>query len=100
TGADLDVEAREATRRQPELRLLCAGHTAVEDDARVGAALVLEDEVDDRMSADFLLPVAGDAEVHRQRAVCAQQLRRLEQREELALVVCDATRVVPAVPLR
>ena len=98
-GADLDVVADEPARREPELRLLGSRHAAVEDDAGVGPAVVLLEELDNRVTADLLLPVACDADVHRQRVVGAQQLRRLEQGVELALVVGDPARVEPAVAL-
>ena len=42
-------------------------HAAVEDQRRIGAALVVLEEVDDRVAADLLLAVAGDADVDRQR---------------------------------
>ena len=99
-GAHFHLEPDEPARRDSELRLLGAGHAAVEDDARVRATLVLTDEVDNRIAANLLLSVACDAEIHRQRLLGSQELGRLQQREELALVVCDAACVVPAVALR
>ena len=72
----------------------------VEDHARVGAALVLLDEVDDRVAPDLLLAVARDADVHGELGVLRQELRRLDERVQLALVVGDPATVVPAVALR
>ena len=72
---------------------------AVEDHARVGAARVLGEEVDDRVPADLLLAVAGDPDVHRQLALAGEQLHGLDERVQLALVVGDPPPVVPAVPL-
>ena len=50
-------------------------HAAVEDHAGVGAALVLLEELDDRLAADLLLAVGDDADVDRQRAVGGEQAR-------------------------
>ena len=95
-GPHLDVDADEAAGRELDRRHVAAQHPAVEDHARVGAALVLRDPVGDRVAADLLLAVAGDAEVDRQRARLDEPLRRLEQDEpELALVVGDAAPVRP-----
>ena len=55
------------------------------------------DPVDDRVAADLLLAVAGDAHVHRQRALGGEQRRRLQQQVELPLVVGDPARVEPLV---
>ena len=62
-----------------------------------GAAIVLTNEVDDRVAADLFLPVAGDPQVDGQRSLLPEQLGGLQQREQLALVVGDAAGVVPAV---
>ena len=70
-------------------------HSAVEDHAGVGAALVLRDPVGDRVAADLLLAVERDAEVDRQRARLDEPLRGLEHEPELALVVGDAARRTP-----
>ena len=67
--------------------------------ADVGPALVRLEEVDDRVTADLLFPVGRDADVHRQRAFRAQELRRLEQGVELSLVVGDPAGVIPTVAL-
>ncbi len=55
----------------------------------------LLEEVDDRVAADLFLAVAREAQVDRQPAFGREQLRALEQRPELALVVRDAARVQP-----
>ena len=70
-------------------------HPAVEDHARVRAALVLRDPVDDRVAADLLLAVEREAEIDRQRVRLDEPLRGLEHEQELALVVGDAARVRP-----
>ena len=94
----LDVERRSRPRvASSNVGHVAAQHPAVEDDARVGAALVLRDPVDDRVAADLLLAVAREAEVDRQRVRLDEPLRRLEQDAELALVVGDAARVRPLV---
>src|SRR5438874_9975104 len=98
-GTNLQVEADQAARGQTELGPVRPRHPTVEDDASIGATLVVTAEVDDRVSADLLLAVAGDPEVYRQCTFSTKQLRRLQQREELALVVGDATGVVPTVAL-
>ncbi len=93
----LDVEGDEPARREAEHRHVDAEHSAVEDDARVRAPLVLLDPVDDRRSADLLLAVAREAEVDRQRVLLDEPLRGLEQDVDLPLVVGDAARVCPVV---
>src|SRR5205814_10137427 len=69
-------------------------------DRRVRAGVVGGEVVDDRVAADLLLAVAGEAQVDRERVRLDELLRRLEQDEDLALVVGDAARVRPAVPHR
>ena len=96
-GADADVEGGEPARRDRERRQVSALHAAVEDHAGVGAALVLLEELDDRLAADLLLAVRDDANVDRQRAVGREQARRVQQHPELALVVGDAAGVDPLV---
>ena len=98
-GAHAHVEADETARREAELRLLGTRDVPVEDDARVGTALVLLEEVDDRVAADLLLAVARDPDVHGELGVLRQELRRLDERVQLALVVGDPAAVVPAVAL-
>ena len=65
--------------------------------ARVRTPLVLCEPVDDRVPADLLLAVAGDADVHGQCVLGGKRRRSLEQQVELALVVGDAARVQPLV---
>ena len=89
------VEVREPARGDAELRDAALRHAAVEDQRRVRPALVLREEVDDRVAADLLLAVAGDAQVDRQLAGLRELLGRLEQAVELALVVGDAARDEP-----
>ena len=64
--ADAHVEGGEPARRDRDRRLVPVLHAAVEDHADVGAALVLLQELDDRLAADLLLAVGDDAEVDRQ----------------------------------
>ena len=71
----------------------------VEDDACVGTAIVGLEEVDDRVTADLLLAVARNSDVHRQLACLMQQLRGFHEAVELAFVVRDPAAVVPTVAL-
>jgi hypothetical protein len=75
-------------------------HAAVEDDADVGAALVLPDELDDRLPAHLLLAVGDEAEVDRQRPLGRELPRGVDRHPELPLVVRDPARVQPLVPDR
>jgi hypothetical protein len=93
TAPQADVEVDEPASPQVERRRVQAGHRAVEDDARVGTALVLGEEVDDRVAADLLLTVEGDADVDRQRALEGELLSSLESQIGVALVVGRAARV-------
>ena len=52
------------------------------------------------MAAGLLLPVAADPQVDGQLVAGAQLLRRLQEHEELALVVGDAASVEPFVAKR
>ena len=63
-----EVEVDEPARRDRELGHAARRHAAVEDQRRVGAALVGGEEVDDRVAAGLLLAVAGEADVDRQLA--------------------------------
>ena len=74
-----------------------ADHAAVEDDRRVGAALVGLEELDDRVAAGLLLAVAAEADVDRQLAGPRELARGGEQHVELALVVDRAAAVEVAV---
>src|SRR5581483_237993 len=94
-GADVHVEGDQASRRQLEHRQVAAEHAAVEDDRGVRAAAVGGEVVDDRATADLLLPVAREAEVDGQRACLDEPLRGAQQDPELALVVGDAAPVRP-----
>src|SRR5213596_2813348 len=97
SGAHLEAERDHAARARADRRHTPPLHRGVENDAGVGAALVAPDELNDTATADLLLTVARDADVHGQPAVGGEQLRALEKRPELALVVCDAARVQPTV---
>jgi hypothetical protein len=94
-GADGDVEVAEPARGDVEGRPAAREHVGVEDHGGVGAALVRLEVVDDRVAARLLLAVAGEAQVDRQRALPGEALRRLQQEEELALVVRDAATQEP-----
>ena len=91
------VEVGQAPHAEIERGRVLAGHAAVEDDAGVGSPLVGGEEVDDRVAADLLLPVEGDAHVDRQRALVREQAGRLEGEIGVALVVDGAARVQVAV---
>ena len=94
-GADEEIERRQAAGRDRDRRQVAVLHPAVEDHARVGAALVLPEELDDRLAADLLLAVRDDAQVDRQGALGREQARRVSEHPELALVVGGAPRVEP-----
>ena len=94
-GADAEVERGEAARGHGDRRQAAVLHPAVEDHARVRAALVLLEELDDRLPADLLLAVRDDAEVDRERALGREQPGRVQEHPQLALVVGDAARVQP-----
>ena len=72
-------------------------HAAVEDDACIRAAVVDGEVVDDRVAADLLFAVAREAQVDRKRVRLDELLRRLQEDEELALVVGDPARIRPLV---
>jgi hypothetical protein len=96
-GAQADVEVHEPAHGEVEGRRVLAGHAAVEDETGVGAALVRGEEVHDGVSADLLLPVEGDPDVDRQRALLGEQPCGLEQEVGVALVVHRAAAVEVAV---
>ena len=96
-GLDAQVEGGEPAGRDRERRQRARLHAAVEDHAGVGAALVLLEELDDRLAADLLLAVRDEADVDRERSVGGEQAGRVQQHPELALVVRDAARVEPLV---
>ena len=67
--AYLDVEVAQAPRGDVEGRPVARRHLGVEDHARIRTTLVLREPVDDRVPADLLLAVTGDADVHGQPAL-------------------------------
>ena len=95
-GPQPKVEIRETTHREVKCRHVLARHAAVEDEAGVGSALVIG-EADDRVSADFLLTVEGDADVDGQRALLGEQPGGLQREVGVALVVHGAAAVQVAV---
>ena len=99
-GVDAEVEVDEPARGEVEERHAALEHAGVEDHARVAAALVGFQVLDDRVAAGLLLAVAADPQVDGQLAAGAQLLRRLQEHEELALVVGDAASVEPFVAKR
>ena len=99
-ASNLQLERHHAARPRAHRRHAAALHRRVEDDARVGAALVVREELDDRLPADLLLAVARDPQMNGQRTFRGEERRALQQRPELALVVGDAARVDPLVANR
>ncbi len=95
TGADPDVEGGEPASGDRERRKVPVLHATVEDDARVGAALVLLQKLDDRLATDLLLAVGDDADVDRQRALGGEQAGCVQQHPELALVIRHAAGIQP-----
>ena len=87
TGPKGHVEVRQPSRRDVERGHVAPDHAAVEDDRRVGAALVGLDELDDRVAARLLLAVAAEADVHGQLAGGGQLARGAEEHVQLPLVV-------------
>ena len=77
-GTNHDPEPDQAASGKAELGPIGPGHAAVEDDTGVRAAIVLTNEVDDRVAADLFLPVAGDPQVDGQRPLLLKQLRGLQ----------------------
>ena len=98
-GANLHVEVAEAPHGDVEARDVALDHAAVEDDRRVGVAPVGLEPVHDRVAPHLLLAVARDAQVDRELARGREQLRRLEEHVQLALVVDDAAAEEPTVAL-
>ena len=96
-GPHLDVDIERAARADREHGCLGVEHRSVEDHAGVGVRRLALDELDDRRSADLLLAVTAEADVHGQLPVARQIRGGAKQRPELALVVGDASRVEPAV---
>ena len=86
---------RDRERRQPS-----TNHRAVEDESRVGRAVVLLDPLHDRVAADLLLAVERETHVHRELAGCGELRGRLDEDQEVDLVVGDAARVQTSVARR
>ena len=91
------LKAAEAARGNRERRQIPRLHAAVEDHAGVRAALVLLEELDDRLAAHLLLAVRDDTDVDRECALCSEQAGGVQDHPELALVVGDAASVEPLV---
>ncbi len=83
----------ETARRDHERRQALPDHVDVEDDCRIRPALIGGEEVDDRVAAYLLLPVAADPDVHRELTGPRELAGAREQRVELALVVHRAAGV-------
>ena len=98
-GANLDVEVAEAPHGDVEGRDVALDHAAVEDDRRVGAASVGLEPLHDRVAPHLLLAVARDAQVDGELARGPEELRRLQEHVQLALVVDDAAAEEPTVTL-
>ena len=62
-GPQREMQVAEPARRDVERRHVPGDHGAVEDHARVRAALVRREVVDDRVAAGLLLAVAREADV-------------------------------------
>ncbi len=98
-GANLHVEVAEAPHGDVEARDVAFDHAAVEDDGRVGVAPVGLEPLHDRVAAHLLLAVARDAQVDGELARGPEELRRLQEHVQLALVVDDAAAEEPTVTL-
>jgi hypothetical protein len=96
--ADADVDEGLAHAAQPDgdRRRALVDHARVEDDRHVGAALVVADPVGDVAAAALLLALDEDAHVDRQLARGLQLARRVQQRQEVALVIGGAACVQAA----
>ena len=93
------MEVAEPPQRGIEGRHAPLHHVAVEHDRGVRPALVGRHPLHDRLAADLLLGVEGEAHVDRELARSSELARRLDEHEELRLVVRDPARVEPAVAL-
>ena len=89
------MEVRESACPEIERRDVDLGHSAVEDDARICTPLVCPENVDDRGPADLLLPIAGDANVHGERALRSEKCGCFQEQIEISLVVARAPAVQP-----
>ncbi len=65
----------------------------------VSGTVVRIDPLHDRVAADLLLAVEGEAHVHGKRALWRELPDGLDEHEHVPLVVGDPARVQPAVPL-
>ncbi len=93
------VEVAEPPQRRVERGDPWLLHAAVEDDRRVRPTLVGSDPVDDRLAADLLLGVEGEANVDRKLPGSCELMRGADEHEELGLVVRDPAGEEPTVPL-
>src|SRR5450759_1237204 len=98
-ACELEMEVSEAAGGDREGGDVALDHRGVEDQASVGSALVRGQELGDRATADLLLAVADKTDIDRQSVLTGERAGRLEQHEELPLVIRAATPVEPAVPL-
>ena len=96
-GAHRKVEVSSAARAEVESRKPAVEHRGVEDDAGIGAALVLPDPRSGTLAPDLLLGVAEETDVHGQCAFDRKAARCFEQEPELPLVVGHAAAVEPTV---
>jgi hypothetical protein len=85
--ADLDVGEDHPARGERQSRRGGVDHAAVEDDHRVGAALVGAHPLPDVVGAGLLGALDQHADVHRERPVGGHRAGDVQQREEVALVV-------------
>jgi hypothetical protein len=97
--ADVHVEVGHAPKRRVERGHVALVQVAVEDDCGVRPALVGCDPFDDGLTADLLLGVEREPEVDRKLARLGELARRLDEHEEMRLVVGDAAGVEPPVAL-
>ena len=96
-AAEAEVVVDVAARRDVERRQARADHPGIEDDRRVGPALVGRDEVDERVAGRLLLAVAAEADVDGELAGARELAGRREQHVQLPLVVDGAAAVEIAV---
>ena len=94
------MQVDHAAHADHEGRLTAPDHPAVEDQRGVGGAFVGVDPLLDRVAADLLLAVEGEADVDGQRTCFGQLSHGLDENEHVALVVGDPAREQAAVPLR
>ena len=99
-GAHADVEVAEPSKSGVEGGDAFLHHVAVEDERNVCSALVGGNPLDHRLAPDFLLGVEREANVDGEVSRGGELARGLDEHEEVRLVVCNAPRIEPAVPLR